>query len=249
MLDLGLRRAMTLLNGILSFILPTSCCHCNSPVGDSFIPFFCSSCWDDFPLLDGPTCPRCGRLFESPEALAHSPSHLCGTCRQRLPHYDQALSVGYFEGPLRDAIHQFKYRPCRTLAGPLSDWMLRDLRLTPGIDFIMPVPLHRARLRKRGFNQSLLLAHAVSEFSGIPLSYDNLLRIRPTRPQIELTEEERIQNVAGAFSLTMPEAVKGKTLLLVDDVFTTGATMNACAAVLKESGAERIVSLTLARPG
>jgi ComF family protein len=161
--------------------------------------------------------------------------------------FDQSLSVGYFEGPLREAIHQFKYRPCRSLGRPLGDWMAKQVRLLSDIDLIMPVPLHTSRLRHRGFNQALLLADRMSKKHNIPLLYDNLVRSRPTRPQVELTGAERVQNVAGAFSLKRPGDVASKRVVLVDDVFTTGATMNECASVLKEAEAAQVIAFTLAR--
>ncbi len=232
---------------ILDFILPTSCSYCNGPVGDSGIPFFCASCWADFSSLDGPVCPLCGKPFESPEALSHSPDHRCLSCRQHPPVFDQALSVGYFEGPLREAIHQFKYRPCRSLGEPLARWMGKHIRPTGGIDCIVPVPLHITRLRQRGFNQALIIAYELSRTFSLPFSYDNLSRVRPTRPQVELSGEERIKNVAGAFALKKPDELKDRDILLIDDVFTTGATMNECAGVLKEAGAARVTALTLAR--
>jgi ComF family protein len=238
---------MAFLRRIIDFLLPTRCAHCRSPLGEPAAPFFCSSCWADFSTLQGRLCPRCGRPFASPEALAHSPEHECGACRRSPPRYDQALAVGQFEGALREAIHQYKYRPCRSLAAPLARWMLDHLRVLTTIDVIMPVPLHRSRLRERGFNQALLLASTVSKAHGIPLSYDNLTRFRSTRPQVELSGEERVLNVRGAFRLAKPEDVEGKRILLVDDVFTTGATMNECAAVLKSAGALSVVALTLAR--
>jgi len=232
---------------ILDFILPTSCSYCNSSIAGSGIPYFCSSCWSDFTPIRGPVCPRCGRPFESPEALSHSPEHACSACRLNPPLFDQALSIGYFEGSLREAIHQFKYRPCRSLGRPLGHWMVENIRVVSGIDIVMPVPLHVRRLKQRGFNQALLLAHRTSEALSIPLSCDNLFRVRPTRPQVELTGEERIKNVSGAFALRQPGALADKNVVLIDDVFTTGATMNECALVLKRAGAARVTALTLAR--
>lgn len=125
--------------------------------------------------------------------------------------------------------------------------MAEQIRLTAEIDLVMPVPLHSTRLKQRGFNQALLLADCVSAKHRIPLSYDNLLRVKPTRPQVELSEEERFRNVAGAFALQQPEFVVSKRVLLVDDVFTTGATMQECASVLKRAGAVQVTALTLAR--
>ncbi len=238
---------MRILQRIFDFILPTSCSFCNSSVGDSPIPYFCSSCWADFSFIDGPVCPLCGRPFESPETLSHSPDHRCLACRQTPPVFDQALSIGYFEGPLREAIHQFKYRPCRALDIPLAAWMAVNIRPVGGIDCVIPVPLHTSRLRQRGFNQALILAHGISKTFSLPLSYDNLKRVRPTRPQVELSGEERIKNVAGAFALRRPDELKDRDVLLIDDVFTTGATMNECATVLKDAGASRVTALTIAR--
>jgi ComF family protein len=125
--------------------------------------------------------------------------------------------------------------------------MAEHIRLISDIDLIIPVPLHTKRLRFRGFNQALLLAQQIHEAYRIPLSYDNLLRVRATQPQVELSGEQRIMNVAGAFDLRDPGMLADKLALLVDDVFTTGATMNECAAVLKNAGASQIIGVTLAR--
>jgi len=125
--------------------------------------------------------------------------------------------------------------------------MASNVRLVMDIDLVMPVPLHVTRLKERGFNQALLLAHRISETHHIPFSCDNLCRTRPTRPQVELTGAERIRNVAGAFMLRQPEAVVDRNVVLIDDVFTTGATMNECASVLKHAGAKHVTAFTLAR--
>lgn len=238
---------MSLLHRVLDFVLPSSCSYCHSSVGHSEIPHFCSECWSDFALLLGPNCPGCGRPFGSPETLVHSPDHRCRECRESPSRYDHALSVGQFEGPLREAIHQFKYRPCRSLGKPLGDWMVRNVRVLANIDIIMPVPLHRNRLRQRGFNQALLLADRLSVHWRIPLSFDNLVRVRATQPQVELSVAERKKNVEGAFTLVRPEEAELKSIVLVDDVLTTGATMNECATVLKNAGAAQVTAFTLAR--
>ena len=125
--------------------------------------------------------------------------------------------------------------------------MAAQVRLVHPLDRVMPVPLHRTRLRTRGFNQALLLAAAVGRRFSLELDYDNLVRIRATRPQVELNGPERTQNVRGAFELRRPDAVAGMRLLLVDDVFTTGATLNECSRVLKEAGAASVIAFTLAR--
>jgi ComF family protein len=238
---------MRLFRHILDFFLPTSCAYCNGPIGNSGIPYFCASCWTDFDAMTGPVCPSCGKPFESPETLSHSPDHCCLSCRQAPPVFDQALSIGYFEGSLREAIHQFKYRPCRALGRPLASWTAKNIRPVADIDNIIPVPLHVTRLRQRGFNQSLILAHELSNTFSLPLLFDNLERVRQTRPQVELSGSERIKNVAGAFSLRRPDEMRDRDVLLIDDVYTTGATLNECARVLKDAGASRVTALTIAR--
>ena len=235
------------LTRILDAVLPAMCSYCRSPVGDSGIPYFCHACWSDFSAVQGPVCPSCGRPFGSPEALTDSPEHECLSCRKEPPHFDQALAAGLFEGPLREAIHLYKYRPLRSLGKHLSHWMAEQVRMTVPLDMAIPVPLHKKRLRLRGFNQALLLAHGVSERFMIPLNYDNLVRVRSTRPQVELSGRERAENVRGAFRVNDPSKISGKKILLIDDVFTTGATMNECAKVLKDAGAQAVTVLTLAR--
>jgi ComF family protein len=121
------------------------------------------------------------------------------------------------------------------------------MRIIADIDAVIPVPLHVGRLKHRGFNQSLLLAHRISERFRIPLLFDQLVRTRPTRPQVELSGEERTKNVSGAFAVRNPQTQNDKRIVLVDDVFTTGATMNECASVLKTAGASHVFAVTLAR--
>lgn len=242
-------RITLLLGAILDLLIPPSCAFCRSPINESGIPRFCSQCWSDFAAVKGGVCPRCGRPFGSPEALTHSPDHECFTCRKDPPHFDQAFAAGLFEGPLREAIHLYKYRPVRALGKPLAAWMAGQVRFDARPDLVMPVPLHRKRLRHRGFNQALLLADGITRHFDLSLCFDNLVRTRPTRPQVELTGAERAVNVKGAFSLLRPEEIEDKGILLIDDVFTTGATMNECARVLKEAGARSVVAFTLARTG
>ncbi len=238
---------ITVVGKLLNLLWPTSCSYCFSPINNSGIPYFCSSCWADFAVIQGQACPRCGKPFESDESLTSSPEHICLACRRDLPAYDQAIAVGYFEGSLREAVHQYKYRPCRALGRPLGRWMAANIRMVSDLDMVVPVPLHRSRLRERGFNQALLLAAHMSEVHGLPLSFGNLFRQRQTRPQVELSGVERVRNVAGAFALRQPEVMKDKRIVLVDDVFTTGATLQECAAVLKMAGAMQVTALTLAR--
>jgi ComF family protein len=154
---------------------------------------------------------------------------------------------------MRAAIHQLKYRGARHLAEPLGELLLEtfddigdDTRIGPSADVLVPVPLHSSRLAERGYNQSALLAAELSRATGLPVADGPLRRIRPTEPQMALPAERRRANVVGAFAVRSAELV-GARVLLIDDVCTTGSTLEACAAALKAAGTLQVRALTLAR--
>jgi ComF family protein len=236
-----------LLDTILYLVFPVDCAACGRPAAERRLPFFCRSCWDSIRPLEGPLCPRCGRPFDSPLALAFSPGHLCRPCRDKPPRYDRALAPYRYEGVLEQAIRLFKYRRRDALAIPLADLMLVWADRLPPADLVMPVPLHPSRLRTREFNQSLLLADRIAYRLGLPLSFESLARIRETRPQTELDRRDRARNVRRAFAVRDPEGLENRRVLLVDDVLTTGATVNDCARALRRAGAASVAVLTLAR--
>jgi ComF family protein len=223
------------------------CAECLGPARDRRLPFFCHPCWESIRPLNGPICPCCGQPFGSPVALAHSPGHLCGNCREAPPAFDCARSPYAYEGVLARAIHMFKYRKCPSLASPLADLMLVWRERIPPVDLVLAVPLHPKRLRAREFNQSLLLAHRLATRLDLPLSLNHLLRVRPTLPQTELHRADRVQNVRRAFAAQQADGLQGRTVLLVDDVFTTGATVNECAKALRRAGVKAVFVWTLAR--
>lgn len=160
---------------------------------------------------------------------------------------DGIRGVGYLRGPLKRAIYQFKYRQKRKLALPLADLMHHYLLENPSpADLIVPVPLHMDRLRERGYNQAALLARKLSERSGLALEEGSLVRIKETAPQVALKADERRKNVRGAFR-GQGEKLEDRQVLIIDDVCTTGATLEACAEALREKGARTIWALVLAR--
>ncbi len=172
-----------------------------------------------------------GERMVSAAALAHP------------PHYDRARAVAHFTGSMRTLVHQFKYadrHDGRTLFGRWLAEAARDLR--PGLDLIVPVPLARLKLLLRHFNQAAVLAGALSREIGVPVDPMLLRRTRWTRSQVGMTRRERRRNIAGAFSVPkhLRPRLKGRNILLVDDVITTGATVDACARVLKRAGAARV---------
>ena len=170
----------------------------------------------------------------------------CALCRSGLRAFDAAYSFGTYGGALRQLIHLLKYDRMRPLAGPLSAYLLRSLPRDEAFDFIVPVPLHWQRQWKRGFNQSELLARALSRSTGIPVNRA-LRRVKAGAAQAGLSKSARRRNVSQAFRCGAKEAMRGRRILLLDDVMTTGSTAAACARALKGAGASRVALLTLAR--
>ena len=222
------------------------CAGCAAPLSDDPVPFFCRACWAQVAALGGPACPRCGKPFAAATALAYSPGHLCEACRKRPPAYTQAWSAFRYAPPLQEAIHLFKYRGKVSLAKALGE-LMQAAGPPASVDVLMPIPLHPARLREREFNQALLLADRLGAAWRLPVSCHNLSRIRLTASQTELSRAARLKNLRRAFALRRPEEVAGRRVLLIDDVFTTGTTVNECAKTLRKAGAADVYVFTLAR--
>ena len=220
--------------------------------------FLCPSCLMDFQPARSPLCTRCGAVFEAVEGE----DHFCENCIRAPRHFHQARAAGIYEGALRQVIQDFKFHGKIHLARPLGLLMRHafygmyapDSSTVPGT--IVPVPLHAGRLRKRGFNQAFLLADHLIDLNrrhpgpggfALKTSRDILMRCRSTHPQTGLNKERRKSNISGAFTVNAPEKAFGKHILLIDDVYTTGATVDECARVLIRAGAARVDVLTLAR--
>ena len=242
-----LTKGTALFRKILNSILPENCRWCGQPLWEDAIPFFCDHCWSSISPITGPKCPRCSLPFPSPVSLLFSPTHQCVNCRTRPPAFTQAWTIYPYKSPLKEAIGLFKYKGKISLTGPLADLVLKALAPLPMIDVILPVPLHPVRLRAREFNQSLLLANRVSRQLTLPLSHSNLVRVRPTTPQTSLKRQDRLKNLRGSFIVKNPKALMGKNILLIDDVFTTGTTVNECAKALRKNGSGPVYIVTLAR--
>jgi ComF family protein len=207
--------------------------------------FFCGSC-QDLPRIVSPFCPKCGLPFVSREGEDHT----CSECLTRERYFRKARAFGAYDGNLMTAIHRLKYGKKPALARPLGELVRRTFFRfwnREDVDLIVPVPLHIKRLRERGFNQTYLLVRRWAKQDGIPLDGLALCRDRYTAPQTLLSRAARKKNIRGAFSVRRPERVRGRKILLVDDVYTTGATVNECARVLTRAGAASVDVLTLAR--
>jgi ComF family protein len=229
----------------VDFFFPARCLLCRKAVTALDEISFCSPCRDEFSYISGPLCPQCGIPFVSPAGE----DHLCSRCISRAPLFDRARAVGEYEGSLRTAIHRFKYDSRSLLAEPLGRLLAdqgRKLFISNAYDVILPVPLHPRRLRQRGFNQSLVLARQVGQQWGIAVEAEGLKRIRWTDSQTMLPVKERLHNVRGAFAYS-GRGVGNKAVLLIDDVYTSGSTVDECARVMKRNGAKRVDVLTVAR--
>lgn len=240
------------IGGLLDWLYPPRCRFCRDRIIGSDEECFCPSCGKKVRLVSHPFCLLCGRPFLD----AGGEDHLCGACLTRRPHFLRARSWACYptdEGedhPLRTVVQRFKYGRRVSLGKPLGRLMARGCSdFFPGhpFDTIVPVPLHPKRLRWRGFNQAALLAREVSRLWRIPMDPFILFRSRETPPQTQLPEQERRRNVRRAFLSNPEKSLGGKSLLLVDDVYTSGATVNECSRTLLGAGAKEVHVLTLAR--
>jgi ComF family protein len=227
-------RGQQLWNSLLDVLFPPHCAGCQA---DGSLR--CETCQAGLKWVQPPLCLKCGE--------PNVPGQLCSKCREHPLQIEFIRSVVIFQGTLRHAIHRFKYQRLAGLARPFGDllanfWVEHDL----AVDRIMPVPLHPARQRDRGYNQAALLARRLAQRVGVSWSENGLRRTRATAVQMELDAAERRVNVAGAFECVEAD-LRGRRVVVIDDVCTTGATLDACAAALFQGGVASVFGLTLAR--
>jgi len=219
---------------MVDLIFPPRCAGCRSPSQR-----FCAACQASIELIEEPICERCG--YPKPHG---------GDCQQCRNHpydaLDEIRSVAFFDGTLQNALHQLKYRRDVALADTLAQLMKKHfMALAIEATALVPVPLSARRLRERGYNQAALLARGLADLTGAPYQPHLLRRTRHTVSQVGLTASERRDNVQGAFEASRQAAQRH--VLLIDDVCTTGSTLEACAQALKRAGAKSVKALTLGR--
>jgi ComF family protein len=242
----------TVVRGLSAVFFPSDCRLCDTPlVSVSRLPV-CPECLNSLEPIGAPQCVLCGERLVPAQLLTGDA--YCQACRDYPPEFERAVSFGEYAAGLRDLIHLLKYSGVLPAARPLGELLARsieELRLTSGdwAPVLVPVPLHAAKRRERRFNQSELIARAALRHLPARCKADCgvLERQRPTRSQVGLDREARIRNMSGAFCVVAAERVQGRTLIVVDDVMTTGTTVSECARVLKRAGAEKVFAATVAR--
>lgn len=236
------------LDAVLDGLFPQNCIYCQGDReggGD----FLCGLCRSEIEFIRRPFCNRCG----IPADISYDypqDDFECGGCRKDPFKFDRARSLGQYDSILRQLIHHFKYRRqmgVMTEIASLLQKFFAESELRGSGFYVSPVPLHFKKMKERGFDQSFVIAREVARDLGLPLANGFLRRVRETQPQAKKTKGERAVNIRGAFEVDRPDWVAGKDILLVDDVFTTGATVNEAARILKRAGAARVHVFTLAR--
>jgi competence protein ComFC len=220
------------LSALADLFYPERCVGCERRASD----VLCRTCFDALPRVGSPVCGRCGL----PTAFA---TFVCEECKNVDFGFQSARAPLKYDGIGKQVVHALKYRGYKRVVGRLAAPLMLQVVGEDHFDAVVPVPLHSSRLRKRGFNQAELLARGVAEKMKATVS-DTLEVVRSTRDQVELSAAQRRANVAGAYTATKP--LRGK-ILLIDDVFTTGATMSACAGTMVRAGAEEVHALSLCR--
>jgi competence protein ComFC len=230
----------------LAFLYPPACQLCTEQRAEPADGLVCPRCWSQVRFIKPPFCERCGRPFEGDLTTPFE----CANCREMELHFTAARSAVVASGVVREAIHRYKYQRALWFEPFLADLLVREAG--PALreqkwDCLVPVPLHSTKKREREFNQAGRLAQRLSDATGIPVNTHWLRRILPTSTQTQLTREQRAANMRGAFAVINDGRLHGKRLVLLDDVFTTGATTSACARVLRAAGAGEVCVWTVAR--
>jgi len=231
-------------SSLLDLIYPPHCALCEKRLAMDERGGLCLRCLSQIPKNIPPFCPSCGRHYAGVKSAPR-----CGMCEGKHFPFDHLWFVAPYEGALRETLHKLKYEGRKPIANSLAQLLITFLKdeLHPFVfEEVLPVPLERQKERERQFNQSALLAKALAEALHIPFSSGNLIRVRATLPQSSLPREKRVENVRDAFRVRNPSLYAGKNLLLIDDIVTTGATLSACAEVLRVAGAREISIVALA---
>ncbi len=236
--------------GFLNLLYPYSCANCGKVIKESKGYAICEDCFSGFKIISPPYCYRCGKPLSSMVYFEEKVS--CSDCLNEKIHFDFCRSVAYYQGVIRKCIHLLKFKKQVKLVQPLGDLMIDYLMKTQtipikNIDLIVPVPLSRKDYLKRGYNQSGLLAGYIAEHFSIPFTEQLLVKIRDNLSQVGLSKKDRKKNVKEVYAINRSYANHFTNVLLIDDIYTTGATVKACSRELKKIRVKDLSVLTLAR--
>lgn len=240
-----------IMEGMLNLVFPLDCKICEKPIRESKGYSICEDCFKTIELIERPYCIKCGKPLLLNEFFEQNREILCLDCKRKKYSFKFSRSVGIYNKALKKCIHLFKYYGEKRLAKPLGklmvDYLLKNDEFENKFDLIIPVPLHKNDLKKRGFNQSMSLSKIIEDYFSIPIGESILIKKKETPFQVSLLKKEREKNILNAFSVEKPEEIIGKNILILDDVFTTGATVEECAKELIKFRSKNIYVLTLAR--
>ncbi|VAX16928.1 hypothetical protein MNBD_NITROSPINAE04-110 [hydrothermal vent metagenome] len=235
-------------------LFPGGCPACGGKIEGrgSVVARLCAACFGSVRPVSEKHCAVCEKPLEFDYEIETGQTYTCGECRLNPPIYDELRHALVYEGAVRELIHKFKYQGASGLARILAK--LGECKIVPWLAgysgaVMIPVPLHRSKLLSRGYNPPYLLALRFARMAGLKVVEGSLRRIRNTRPQFGLKADERIKNVKGAFKVLNRNDIKGRTVIVFDDVYTTGATMDACCKAIKKAKPERILVSALCRAG
>jgi len=219
------------------------------PLNRSFI---CEDCWNKVGWLREPYCLKCSKLFPSSKTFQGVSLPLCQECQENPPYFKRLFAPTLYEGVTKKAIHLLKYNGKKGILRGIERVMkiyFNNTRSLPflSLDLIIPIPLHKKRLKQRGFNQAELLSLIIAKYFHLKLVKDNLERVKPTRSQTTLNRKERMENIRGAFQLKNGEELQGKSILLVDDVYTTGTTVKEASKTVIKAGPKEMYVFVLSR--
>lgn len=231
---------------VLDLLFPP-CCHiCAQQMIVPGKTCICRDCLSRLTFTKSPLCRRCGCQFEFSAGIK---DHYCAACLKKMPAFDTARSLLRYDAAVPDLLHRLKYRADSSVIGPIKEIVALNAKIweQEKCDLIIPVPLHPERLRSRGLNQSHLLARLAFSAHQEKIAINLLVRVKNTHPQTGLSGVERRRNLRDAFQITRPDILEGKSVWLVDDVFTTGTTVSECSKILRKNGAREVHVWTLAR--
>ena len=236
-------RLQQMIQWVVDIFYPPSCMTCGAAIAAT--DGICPACWRQFPFITKPYCERYG----TPLPFDHGGMGFSPLAVADPPVFDRARAVARYDGVARELVHQLKYNDHPELAAPMGQWMVREgAELLSSAQLLVPIPLHRFRLWRRGFNQATVLANEIGRRTSIAIGHETLLRVKATRPQVGLTRKERAANLEKAFSVNPSEIsrVAGARIVLIDDVMTTASTGNAAARALLKAGALSVDLLVFA---